>query len=66
MFKVRQNVGQEFGFQIMEIIDFELGLVENVIMQWEDDLGNRLIGKFSESQLTNADNVANVNSNAQQ
>ncbi|MEZ7505999.1 hypothetical protein [Flavobacterium sp. Arc2] len=66
MFKVGQNVRQEFGFQIMEIIDFELGLVENVIMQWEDDLGNRLIGKFSESQLTNADNVANVNSNAQQ
>jgi len=66
MFKVGQNVRQEFGVQIMEIIDFESGLVENVITQWEDDLGNTLIGKFSESELTNVDNVTNINSNAQQ
>jgi len=66
MFKVGQNVRQEFGVQIMEIIDFESGLVENVITQWEDDLGNTLIGKFSKSELTNVDNVTNINSNAQQ
>ncbi|MCW2120120.1 hypothetical protein [Flavobacterium sp. 7A] len=55
MFKLGQNVQQESGVQVMEVIDLEPGVNENVITQWKDELGNTLIGKFSESQLTIVD-----------
>ncbi|MBE0391882.1 MULTISPECIES: hypothetical protein [unclassified Flavobacterium] len=51
MFKIGQNVRQEFGVQIMVIIGFEPELIENVITQWIDNLGTVITGKFSESQL---------------
>ncbi|WP_026708995.1 hypothetical protein [Flavobacterium frigidarium] len=51
MFKVGQKVRQEFGVQTMEIIGFEEDLIENVITQWEDEIGNVLTGKFSDTQL---------------
>jgi|VirMetMinimDraft_7_1064189.scaffolds.fasta_scaffold15598_2 heat shock protein HspQ len=51
MFKIGQHVRQDFGGQIMVIIDFEPELIENVITQWEDEIGNVLTGKFSEQQL---------------
>ena len=51
MFKIGQHVRQDFGGQIMVIIDFEPDLIENVITQWEDEIGNVLTGKFSEQQL---------------
>lgn len=55
MFKLGQNVQEETGDQIMEVIDFEPGLNEIVVTQWKDELGNTLIGEFTESQLTVAD-----------
>lgn len=55
MFKKGQNVQQEFGNQIMKIIDFEPDLIENVITQWEDEQGTIVTGKFMESQLLPAD-----------
>ena len=55
MFKEGQNVQQEFGNQIMKIIDFEPDLIENVITQWEDEQGTIVTGKFMESQLLPAD-----------
>ncbi|WP_366183633.1 hypothetical protein [Flavobacterium ovatum] len=60
MFKLGQNVQEESGVQIMKVIDLEPGLEEIVVTQWKDELGNTLIGEFSESQLTIADgeNVA--------
>jgi len=51
MFKTGQNVRQEFGTQTMKVIGFEPELIENVITQWEDELGNVMTGKFVESQL---------------
>ena len=51
MFTIGQQVQQEFGTQIMKIIDFEPDLIENVITQWEDDEGTIVTGKFMESQL---------------
>lgn len=56
MFKIGQNVRQEFGVQIMKIVDFEDKLIENVITQWVDDLGNTMVGKFSASQLKIVEN----------
>jgi hypothetical protein len=60
MFKLGQNVQEESGVQIMEVIDLEPGLNEIVITQWQDELGNTLIGEFTESQLTiaNGERVA--------
>ncbi|MFH6948841.1 hypothetical protein ACHRV6_10135 [Flavobacterium sp. FlaQc-51] len=55
MFKKGQNVKQEFGNQVMKVIDFEPELIENIITQWEDEMGNIMTGKFTESQLTAAD-----------
>lgn len=55
MFKKGQNVQQEFGNQIMKIIDFEPDLIENIITQWEDEQGTIVTGKFMESQLLPAD-----------
>ncbi|WP_264538514.1 hypothetical protein [Flavobacterium sp. N1736] len=51
MFKEGENVRQEFGTQIMKVVGFEPELIENVITQWEDELGNIMTGKFTESQL---------------
>lgn len=45
------KVQQEFGGPIMTVIGFEPELIENVITEWEDDLGNVLTGKFMEAQL---------------
>ena len=55
MFKVGQEVRQEFGSQVMKIIDFEPELIENIVKQWEDEQGNIMTGKFMESQLFDAD-----------
>lgn len=55
MFKKGQKVQQEFGNQVMKIIDFEPDLIENVITQWEDEQGTIVTGKFMESQLLPAD-----------
>ncbi|AXB58041.1 hypothetical protein [Flavobacterium fluviale] len=55
MFKVGQEVRQEFGSQVMKIIDFEPELIENIVTQWEDEQGNIMTGKFMESQLFDAD-----------
>ncbi|MCG9792814.1 hypothetical protein [Flavobacterium algicola] len=55
MFKLGQNVQQESGDQIMEVIDLEPGVIKNVITEWKDELGNTMIGKFSELQLTDVD-----------
>lgn len=60
MFTRGQKVQQEFGSQIMEVIDFEPDFIENVITQWEDIEGNIVTGKFMESQLIA---VADDNSN---
>ena len=51
MLKKGQNVQQEFGNQVMEIIGFEPELIENVLTQWEDEQGTIVTGKFMESQL---------------
>lgn len=51
MLKIGQTVQQEFGSQKMEIIGFEPELIENVITQWEDEMGNIVTGKFMEAQL---------------
>ena len=55
MFSKGQNVRQEFGNQIMKVIDFQPELIENVITQWEDELGNIMTGKFTESDLVPAE-----------
>jgi len=51
MYKIGQRVRQEFGSQIMEVIDFESELIENVITQWENKEGTIITGKFMDSQL---------------
>ncbi|AWG22608.1 hypothetical protein FFWV33_14270 [Flavobacterium faecale] len=51
MVKLGQNVQVEEGEQIMKVIDIEPGAGENVITQWQDELGNTLIGEFIESDL---------------
>lgn len=56
MFTIGQKVRQEFGSQVMEVIDYEPEFIENVITQWEDEAGNIITGKFMESQLVLADN----------
>lgn len=53
--KIGQKVRQEFGGVVMEITGFAPELVENVIVQWEDQDGNILTGKFAESNLEPAD-----------
>ena len=65
MFKIGQKVRQEFGVQTMEIIGFEEDLIENVITQWEDEIGNVLTGKFCDTQLNLAEDesVTTVNTN---
>ena len=50
-----QKVQQEFGGPIMVVIGYEPELIENVITEWEDDLGNVLTGKFMEAQLQSID-----------
>ena len=55
MFSKGQNVRQEFGNQIMKVIDFQPELIENVITQWEDELGTIFTGKFTESDLVPAE-----------
>ena len=49
--KKGQDVKQEFGGPIMKVIGFEPELIENVITQWEDEMGNTIVGKFIESEL---------------
>lgn len=51
IFNKGQKVQQEFGGPIMVVIGFEPELIENVITEWQDDLGNVLTGKFMEDQL---------------
>lgn len=50
-FKIGDMVEQEFNMQIMKVVGFEPELVENVITQWEDEMGNTIVGKFIESEL---------------
>ena len=50
-FSIGDTVHQEFGSQAMTVIAFEPNLVENVITQWEDELGNVITGKFMDAQL---------------
>lgn len=59
MFKKGQNVKQEFGNQVMKVVDFEPELIENVVTQWEDEEGTIVTGKFMESQLLSADQESN-------
>lgn len=51
MLEKGQKVQQEFGGPIMMVIGFEPELIENIITEWEDDLGNVITGKFMEAQL---------------
>ncbi|MES2574434.1 MAG: hypothetical protein V4572_05800 [Bacteroidota bacterium] len=51
IFKIGDIVEQEFNLQIMKVVGFEPDLIENVITQWEDDMGNIILGKFMESEL---------------
>lgn len=51
MLQKGQKVQQEFGGPIMVVIGNEPELIENIITEWEDDLGNVLTGKFMEAQL---------------
>lgn len=50
-FKIGDIVEQEFNLKLMKVIGFEPELVENVITEWEDEMGNITIGKFIESEL---------------
>lgn len=52
MFKLGQIVQQEEGETVMQVIDLEKEDGKNVITQWQDELGNTLIGKFAEEDLT--------------
>lgn len=54
MLKIGQQVKQEFGNQVMEVIGFEPEFVENIITQWEDETGV-LTAKFMETQLEAVD-----------
>ena len=54
-FKKGQIVRQEFGGPIMEVVGFEPDLIENVITQWEDELGTIITGKFADSVLVPAE-----------
>lgn len=51
MLAIGHKVKQEFGTQVMEVIGFEPEFVENVITQWEDEVGNTITAKFMEAQL---------------
>lgn len=51
-FKIGDTVEQEFNLKIMKVIGFEPELVENVITEWEDEMGTITVGKFIESELT--------------
>jgi len=51
-FKIGDIVEQEFNLKIMKVIGFEPELVENVITEWEDEMGTIIVGKFIESELT--------------
>ena len=51
MLQKGQKVQQEFGGPIMVVIGNEPELIENIITEWEDYLGNVLTGKFMEAQL---------------
>jgi len=51
-FKIGDTVEQEFNLKIMKVIGFEPELVENVITEWEDEMGTIIVGKFIESELT--------------
>lgn len=51
MLAIGNKVKQEFGTQVMEVIGFEPEFVENVITQWEDEVGNVVTAKFMEAQL---------------
>jgi uncharacterized protein YodC (DUF2158 family) len=52
--KIGQKVKQESGTQVMEVIGFDPGFIENVITQWEDESGNILTAKFKQDQLVPA------------
>lgn len=54
-FKKGQIVRQEFGGPIMKVIGFEPELIENIITQWEDELGTVITGKFADSVLVSAE-----------
>lgn len=49
--KKGQKVQQEFGGPTMIVTGFEPDLIENIITEWEDELGNKFTGKFMEIQL---------------
>ena len=51
MIQIGQQVQQTFGGPIMTVLDLEPELIENVITQWTDELGNVLTGKFMGTQL---------------
>ncbi|WP_169516028.1 hypothetical protein [Flavobacterium tegetincola] len=51
MLQKGNKVQQEFGGPVMKVIGFEPELIENVLTEWEDDLGNVITGKFMEDQL---------------
>lgn len=51
MLKIGQKVKEEFGSMVMEVIGFEPELIENVITQWEDEMGTVITGKYMENQL---------------
>lgn len=50
-FGIGDMVEQEFSLKIMKVIGFEPELIENVITEWEDEMGNTIVGKFIESEL---------------
>lgn len=49
--KKGQKVQQEFGGPTMLVTRIEPDLIENIITEWQDELGNLLTGKFMETQL---------------
>lgn len=51
MYKKGEQVIQEFGTQVMEVVGFEPEFVENIITQWEDENVTITTAKFMESQL---------------
>ena len=49
--KVGDKVKSEFAAQEMTVIGFEPEFVENVITQYEDEIGNLITAKFAETEL---------------
>lgn len=47
-------VEQEFNQQTMKVIRLEPELIENVITERQDEMGNIIVAKFTESELKKA------------